>query len=71
MAQGLMLHVREDLSSEELQRLTKRIEREHGLSVHAQTSSKPHLHFMSTETPPVVVLRAVRKLGYHACLVDL
>lgn len=71
MSQGLMLHIRECLSSEELQGLTKRIEREHGLSLHAQTSSKPHLHFVSTETPPHVLLQAVRKQGYHACLVDL
>jgi hypothetical protein len=71
MSQGLMLHIREDLSSEELRRLTERIAREHGVNVDAQISSKPHLHFLSSETPPHVVLQAVRKQGYHACLVDL
>ena len=71
MSQGLMLHVRENVSSEELQRLTERIEREHGFNVDAQISSKPHLHFVSSETSPHVFLQAVRKQGYHACLVDL
>jgi hypothetical protein len=66
-----MLHIRENLSSAELQGLTKRIEREHGLSVHAQTSTKPHLHFVSTETPPHLVWQVLRKQGYRACLVDL
>ena len=71
MSQGLMLHIRENLSSEKLQGLTERIEREQGLKVDAQVSSKPHLHFVSSETPPHVVLQAVRKQGYHACLIDL
>ena len=71
MSQGVMLHLREILSPEDLQRLTQRIEREQGLHVRASLSSKPHLHFLFTDTLPHVVLRAVRKQGYHACLVDL
>jgi hypothetical protein len=66
-----MLHIREDLSDEELQRLSEKVEREHGLKLHAIQSSKPHLHFVSTESPPHVALRAIREQGYHACLVDL
>lgn len=71
MSPGLMLHIREDWSSEELQRLTKRNERKRGLNLHVLMSRKPHLHVLSTESPPHVVLRAVCEQGYHTCLVDL
>ena len=71
MSQALMLHFREDLSAKELQRLTEKVEQEHGLKLRARQSRKPHLHFVSTDSPPHVALRAVREQGYHACLVDL
>jgi hypothetical protein len=70
MSEGLMVYIHTNLSSEEPQGSTERIECEHGLSVHAGTSSKPDLHCVSTATPPHIVLRPVRKQGYHACLVD-
>ena len=66
-----MLHIRENLGSEELKGLTEQIEHEHGLNVDAQMSSKPHLYFVSTRMPPHIVMQVVRKQGYRACLVDL
>jgi hypothetical protein len=71
MSQGVMLHIRENLSPEDLRRLTQRIEREQGFDLHASLSRKPHLHFIASETSPHVVLNAIRNQGYHACLVDL
>ena len=60
MSQDLLLHIRENLSSEELQGLTERIEREHCLNVDAQISSKPHLHIVSRETTPHLVMQPDR-----------
>jgi uncharacterized protein YcgL (UPF0745 family) len=71
MSQGVMFHIRENLSSADLRLLTQRIEREQGFDLQLSLSRKPHLHFIASETSPHVVLNAIREQGYHACLVDL
>ncbi len=74
MSRDVMLHISETLDIEARRLLSASLDEQLDVGVAARNSSRPHLLFLPADMSkarPQAVLEAVRKMGYHARLVDL
>jgi hypothetical protein len=70
MSEGVLIHVNQTLSGEQISDLEAHVKAKLGETARVETSDKPHLLFIAGAEPHVLV-QTVRDWGLEAQLADL